>query len=34
VLLHRLSLTSESRIRKEDPANILNSLIVKAKIPV
>lgn len=34
VLLHRLSLTSESRIRKEDPAGILNSLIIKAKIPV
>ncbi len=34
VLLHRLSLTSEARIRKEDPVGILNSLIVKAKIPV
>lgn len=34
VLLHRLVLTSEARIRKEDAGNILNSLIVKAKIPV
>lgn len=34
VLLHRLALTSEARIRKEDAANVLNSNIVKAKIPV
>lgn len=34
VLLHRLVLTSDARIRKEDPAAILKSLVVKAKIPV
>lgn len=34
VLLHRLVLTSDARIRKEDPATILKSLVVKAKIPV
>lgn len=34
VLLHRLVLTSEARIRKEDAAGILKSLIVKAKVPV
>lgn len=34
VLLHRLVLTSEARIRKENPDAILKSLVVKAKIPV
>lgn len=34
VLLHRVALTSEARIRKEDSKKILQSLIVKAKIPV
>ncbi len=34
VLLHRIALTSEARIRKEDSRKILQSLIVKAKIPV
>ena len=34
VLLHRLSLSSKAEIEKEDAAKILNSLIVKAKIPV
>ncbi len=34
VLLHRLSLSSKAKIEKEDPAKILNSLIIKAKIPM
>lgn len=34
VLHHRLSLTSEAKIRKEDTDRILNELILKAKIPV
>lgn len=34
VLLHRVALTSEARIRKEDSKKILQSIIVKAKIPV
>lgn len=34
VLLHRLSVTSEAKISKEDPAGILKSLILKAKVPV
>lgn len=34
VLLHRLVLTSEAKLRKENPANILCSLIHKVKIPV
>ena len=34
VLLHRLSLTSEARIRKEDAGKVLHSLVVKAKVPV
>ncbi|MCM1156294.1 MAG: MoxR family ATPase [Roseburia sp.] len=34
VLLHRLSLSSEARIRKEDAASILKGLILKVKIPV
>ena len=34
ILLHRLVLTSEAKIRKEDPAGILKSLVVKAKVPV
>ncbi len=34
VLLHRLSLASEARIGKEDPAGILKSLILKARIPI
>ena len=34
VLLHRLVLTSDARIRKEHGAAILKSLVVKAKVPV
>lgn len=34
VLLHRLTLSSEARIRKEKGAEILKSLILKARIPV
>lgn len=34
VLLHRLVLTSEARIKKEDAAGILKILILKVKIPV
>lgn len=34
VLLHRLSLTSEARIRREDASKILYSLILKGKIPM
>lgn len=34
VLSHRLVLSSEARIRKEDREKILKSLILKAKIPV
>lgn len=34
VLLHRLVLTSEARIRKEDAAGILKSLVIKAKVPL
>ena len=34
VLLHRLTLTSEAKIRKEDAAKVLQSLVVKAKVPV
>lgn len=34
VLLHRLALTSDAKILKVDKANVLNSLIVKARIPV
>lgn len=33
VLLHRLSLSSKAEIEKEDPSKILNSLIIRAKIP-
>lgn len=34
VLLHRLTLGTESKISREDPAAILKSLIVAAKIPM
>lgn len=34
VLLHRLVLSSDARIRKEDAASILKSIILKVKIPV
>ena len=34
VLLHRLALSSEARIQKENGAAILKSLILKTKIPV
>lgn len=34
VLLHRLALSSEARIQKEDAAGILKSLILKTRIPV
>ncbi|MBQ9134648.1 MAG: MoxR family ATPase [Lachnospiraceae bacterium] len=34
VLLHRISLTSEAKIRKEDVSKILRSLVLKAKVPV
>lgn len=33
VLLHRISLTSQARIQREDPAKLLHSLILKAKVP-
>lgn len=33
VLLHRISLTSEAKIRKEDSSKILRSLVLKAKVP-
>lgn len=33
VLLHRISLTSEAKIRKEDASKILRSLVLKAKVP-
>ncbi len=34
VLLHRLALSTDARLRKEDVGSILKSLILKAKIPV
>lgn len=34
VLLHRLILTSEAKMRKEDPKGILQALILRAKVPV
>lgn len=34
VLLHRLVLSADARLRKEEPDRILKSLILKAKIPV
>ncbi len=34
VLHHRLSLTSEARIRKEDTDSIIRSLVLKAKVPM
>lgn len=34
VLLHRLTLSAEAKIRKEDAASILKSLILKVKVPV
>lgn len=34
VLLHRLVLSSDARLRKEEPDGILKSLILKARIPV
>lgn len=34
VLLHRLVLSSEAKIRKADGAGVLKSLILKAKVPV
>lgn len=34
VLLHRLVLSADARLRKEEPDSILKSLILKAKIPV
>ncbi len=34
VLLHRLTLTPEARIRKADAASILHSLVIKTKVPV
>ena len=34
VLLHRLVLSTDARLRKEDAASILKSLVLKAKIPV
>lgn len=33
-LLHRLALSTDARLRKEDAAPILKSLVLKAKIPV
>jgi len=34
VLLHRISLTSEARIQKEDASKLLHSLVLKVKVPV
>lgn len=34
VLLHRLALSSEARIRKADAAAVLKSLILKVRIPI
>lgn len=34
VLLHRLVLSADARLRKEEPGSILKSLILRAKIPV
>lgn len=34
VLLHRLSLSTEAKIGKEDPTGILKSLIIRARIPM
>ena len=34
VLLHRISLTSEARIQKEDAQKILHSLVLKVRVPV
>ena len=34
VLKHRITLTSQAKIQKEDVGNILKSLILKAKVPV
>lgn len=34
VLLHRLALTSEARIRKENASAVLKSLVLKTKVPV
>ena len=34
VLLHRLVLSSEAKVRKEEGDKILKSLIIKAKVPV
>ncbi len=34
VLLHRLTLSAEAKIRKEDAGGILKSLILKVKVPV
>lgn len=34
VLLHRLTLTAEAKIMKTDTANLLKSLMIKAKVPV
>ena len=34
VLHHRLTLTPEAKIRKEDIDSILKSLVIKAKIPM
>ena len=34
VLLHRLALSTDARLRKEDAAAVLKSLVLKAKIPI
>lgn len=34
VLLHRLALSTDARLRKEDAAAVLKSLVLQAKIPV
>ncbi len=34
VLLHRICLTSEARIQKEDAKKLLHSLVLKAKVPI
>ena len=34
VLLHRLALSTDARLQKEDAAAVLKSLVLKAKIPI
>ena len=34
VLLHRIALNAEAKVRKESPENILKSLILEVKVPI